>query len=95
MASTYSGLNNKAMARKLVSGEALDVLALGAEVDVEGEGYAGLYKLRTFVDGKDYCDSLREAWIWSIGRSLATGEIFAATDTRYYGNPDFECLWLR
>jgi len=82
---------NLAMARKLESGEALDVLAIGMLLP----DHDGVYKLRTYIDDKDYCDAHLEAWIWSIGRSLLTGEILAATDARYYQNPDFECLWLR
>jgi len=86
-------MRNKAMANKLLKGKALDVRAEGRE------NGPGLYELRRFVDGVDYCDAQREAWIWSIGRRRSDGAIFAATDTRFYsGRPnegDYECLWLR
>ncbi len=43
----------------------------------------------------DYCVGSTEQWIWSIGRRLSDGAIFAALDARFYGNPEFHCLWLR
>ncbi len=84
-------MRNLAMARKLITGEALDVRAIGKPLP----GGPGLYVLDRYVDGKDYCDASEEAWIWSIGRSLADGRILAATDARFYQHPDYECLWLR
>lgn len=80
---------NLAMERKLEKGEAVDVTKAGERIA------PGVWRLREFVDNVDYCDAEREEWIWSIGRNLATGDIVAATDTRFYLNDEWECLWLR
>jgi len=72
------------------SNEALDVRTVGEVTDVEG-----VYRLHAFSEGVDYCDVVTGRWIWSIGRNKATGEILAAVDTRFYGAPEFECVWLR
>lgn len=82
-------MDNKAMERKLAEKEALSVLNLGKEIA------PGLYELSTFIDDVDYCDPIKEYWIWSIGKHKDTGQIFAATDARFYQNQDFICLWLR
>ncbi len=82
-------MQNLTMERKLRTGEALSVLAEGTKIS---DGY---YELKRFVEDKDYCDPQREWWIWSIGRRFSDGQIFAATDTRFYDNPNFECLFLR
>ena len=82
-------MENLAMQHKLQTGECLSVLK---------EGFSredGTFQLRRFVENKDYCDPVRERWIWSIGRRFSDGVIFAATDTRYYDNPNFEGLFLR
>ena len=84
-----SRMDNQAMQRKLDSGKAVDVS--GFEVTITD----GVYALPDYAEGMDYCDALKEQWIYSIGKSLATGDIFAATDTRYYQNKEYECLWLR
>ena len=79
---------NKAMERKLQSGDALDVSA--------GDNEQGPhYRLLAYVDGKDYCDAKRERWIWSIGKRKSDGVIIASTDNDLYQNEAFECLWLR
>lgn len=80
---------NQAMQRALNEGSCLDVMVIGEEIG------PGLYSLREFTEGKDYCDADQEAWIWSIGRNRKTGEIQAATDSRFYQNPDYHCLWIR
>lgn len=77
------------MERKLRAGEALSVLAEGRMVQ------PGIYELRRFVEDVDYCDPKNEWWIWSVGRNYLTGQILAATDSRYYGDPTWECLFLR
>jgi hypothetical protein len=79
---------NKAMARKLRAGEAIDLAK-------NQETATGDYLLNTFVEGKDYCDSRKEFWIWSIGRHIESGFILASTTTKFYQNPKFECLFLR
>lgn len=56
----------------------------------------GDYVLTEFTEGVDYCDAAKEQWIWSIGQSKTDPErILASTTTRFYGNPDFTCLFLR
>ncbi len=82
-------MQNLAMERKLRAGEALSVLAEGQMVQ------PGLYQLGRFVENKDYCDPQHEWWIWSIGRSVFDGRIFAATDVRFHDDPSWECLFLR
>lgn len=83
-------MQNRWMKDHLKSGECLDVLKEGEEIEP-----GRVYKLRRFVEDVDYCDASREAWIWSIGRNYDTGEILAATDSRFYQNPDYHCLFLR
>jgi len=80
---------NYAMEEKLAAGEALDVRHLGEEIE------PGIFRLRHFIADVDYCDGQGEAWIWSIGRRKTDDAILAATDARFYGDPEFECLWLR
>ena len=75
------------MIEKVNSGEAIDLS--------KNETKDGFYILKQFVDGADYCDLKNETWIWSIGKNYKTGQILASTDTVFYQNPDFECLWLR
>jgi len=82
-------VNNREMEQMLKHGRALSVLAEGKQVD------SSSYQLRRFVEGRDYCDPVRELWIWSIGRNVFDGRIMAATDSRYYQHPNWECLFLR
>ncbi len=82
-------MNNVAMAEMLRQGAALSVLSEGKEVQ------PGLYRLDRFVEDKDYCDPQRELWIWSVGKSVFDGKIYAATDARFYEDPNWECLFLR
>jgi hypothetical protein len=77
------------MKRKLESGEALDVRKEGREIE------PGIYELREFKEGLDYCDSEIEEWIWSIGKSEKTGQIVASTGTVFYQREGWECLFLR
>lgn len=86
-------MKNKAMERKFKNHGAIDVRK--AATHIEDDDGATLYTLPEYVDNIDYADGESEQWIWSIGRSLETGKIIAATDTRFYKNPYFECLWLR
>ena len=88
----WKNLHNKRMAEKLsASGDdsALSVLDEGEDIG------GGLYKLRRFVEGRDYCDPENEAWIWSIGRNRTTGEIWASTNAGLYQDEEYECLFLR
>lgn len=87
----YANLSNKAMARKLRAGDAID-LADFLQSD-------GTYLLPEglVIEGKDLCDASQEAWMWSVGKSLTTGERRAARDARYYENEarGWKCEWLR
>jgi hypothetical protein len=82
-------MQNLAMQRKLEKLECLDVGEIGLPIS------PGVYQLSKFTEDADYCDAKHEAWIWSIGKRLSDGQIFAAIDTRFYQHPDYECLWLR
>lgn len=82
-------MQNLAMQEKLDTFDCLDVCAIGVPVE------PGIWELAKFTEDVDYCDASTEAWIWSIGQRLTDGRIFASLDTRYYLNPEFECLWLR
>lgn len=67
-------------------------------IDVRREGFQisdGIFHLNRFVEGADYADFLNQRRIWSIGRNVHDGRIEAALDTRYYGDPNWECLFLR
>lgn len=86
MKPNYDGMTNRAMARKLIDGEA---------IDISGYPRTGQYYILIGVEGKDYCDAEREEWIWSIGRRRADGVILASVSSDLYQNPQFECLWLR
>jgi hypothetical protein len=81
-------MQNLTMAEKLRNLSAIDVRVEGQEV---GDG---VFQLPRFVQGADYCDSKTERWIWSIGKDFK-GRVFAAVDTRYYGDPNYDCLFLR
>ena len=83
-----SKMTDKAMARKLQNGEAIDVS--GFKRDVLDD-----YILPDFVENVDYCDSKSETWIHSIGQHVKTKEIHAAISTKFYQNADYRCLWLR
>lgn len=84
---------NARMEQKLRQGKVVDVNAIGAPAGDE----PGLFILRTadFEDGVDYCDFKNREWIRSIGRNKYSGAIYASTDTRFYQNDDWECIWLR
>lgn len=84
----YSKLTNRRMAEKLLKEEAID---LSGREKTKKEYYI----LDDFIEGKDYCDSVSEAWMWSIGISYKTGQILASTSTHFYQNDEFECLFLR
>jgi len=79
---------NLAMKRKIDAGKAID---LSKCLRTEDGGYV----LDKFIEGKDYCNAVRQEWIWSIGRRKSDGLIIAAHDGRFYQNPDYDCIWLR
>lgn len=86
------GLTNRAMARKLATGQAMDLS--GCERTPLGE-YVIPKALWLRAQDQDLCDALREAWIWSVGQSEESGRILAATDARFYQAEGWTCLWLR
>lgn len=88
-------MKNQAMKRMLERGDAVDVEKLLALDQTQAGELAGTFRLDRFVENVDYVVGSTEQWIWSIGRRISDGEIFAAIDTRFYGNPEFRCLWLR
>lgn len=91
-------MENKAMQRKINSGEAIDLKdcrRIEADGTVEGNKKNPYYVVENFIDDADYCDSSTESWIWSIGRRKSDGLILASTTADLYQNDEFECLWLR
>jgi hypothetical protein len=82
-------LSNISMASALKVGHCLDVRREGRELS------EGVFQLKRFIDHVDYCDTLKERWIWSIGKNVHDGRIQASVDTRYYNDPNWECLFLR
>lgn len=92
---SFKGTNemtNRRMAEKIDRGEAISLH--GCDRTLEGD-YIVPPNLWRDGDGTDYCDRDSEQWIWSIGRHHVTGQIVASTGTKYYENPDYECLFLR
>lgn len=81
-------MTNASMLRKLEAGKCVDVSECKRT-------FEGDYILDGVEDGADYCDAKAEQWIWSIGRRRNDGIILASTTSKFYGNPDFECIWLR
>lgn len=84
----WSGMKNIRMAEKLRNGEAIDL----SGCPLSEEGY---YVLDDFIEGMDYCDAAREAWIWSVGIRYRDGRIHATTKAELYQNTDYNCLFLR
>jgi hypothetical protein len=78
---------NRGIKRKLAEGTAIDV----SDCPREGQYYV----LDQVIEGKDYCDGKRGAWIWSIGKRRRDGKILASLRTDLYQHRDFICLWLR
>lgn len=85
----YPHLSNRAMARKLVKGDARDLK--DCTKTEEGD-----YVVPWFDEDAelDYCDTSKEAWIWSIGE-FPDGRVLASTSSKFYQNPECRCVWLR
>lgn len=81
-------VKNLAMVRSIAVQEAIDLSS--CKVNEHGDRLMSF-----FVDGKDYCILETEQWIWSIGRHIVSGQIVASTSTKFYDNPNYDCLWLR
>lgn len=85
----YGGVKNPWLRKALRDGRVIDVRQSGTEVE------PGVFRIEKFYPGVDYYDSRREAPIFSIGKDVASGEIFAAHDLRFYDDPDYECLYVK
>lgn len=84
-------MDNLAMEALLKTGEAVDVS--GYEKTPEG-----WYKIPDWqgVRDLDLCVASIERWIHSVGKNLATGEVFASTTNVFYPPKNgWECVWLR
>ena len=86
-------MDNKAMARKLKSGECIDLADCKRAVGA----YEGDYILPKDMDieDKDLCNAQTEEWIWSVGRCLCCDTRIASHSGHFYKNDKFECIWLR
>jgi len=82
-------IKNTWMKNALRAGDVIDVRMIGTEVE------PGVFRLNEFIPDVDYVDAEDEAFIYSIGKDLESGEILAAVDGRYYNNDDYECIYLR
>lgn len=87
---TRQGVRQSKMQEEVRDGSCIDVSAIGTKVK------DGLYRLNSFDREADirYCDTESADWIRSIGKHKQTGEIFASTTGEFFGNPDYDCLWL-
>jgi len=103
-------MENKAMERKLASGEAIDLkdckripFLSGGITEKDGGIFEGNTKNPLYIIERDwnliadldFCDSLIENWIWSIGKRKSDALIVASTTADLYQNDEYECLWLR
>ena len=81
-------MRNKAMERKLDSGEAIDV----SHFPQDGGDYVitGHFKEET-----DYCVVAEDDSIRSIGVRKSDGAVLASTSSKFYQNADYDCIWLR
>jgi len=82
-------MQNLEMQKQLAEGKALDVRRVGKPVA------EGVFSLKSYDPNKDYCDSMTERWIWSIGQNVFDNRIEAAGDSRYYQDRNWSCLFLR
>lgn len=82
-------MHNQSMVKKLRDREAIDL----SKCRREGKFYIlDHFDIHAEVD---YCDTVTESWIWSIGKRHSDGVILASLGTDFYQNPDYHCLWLR
>lgn len=83
---------NNVMKDKVKCGEAIDISECPKWMD-------SFYDVTSVYRGPDsdvdYCDVKKQVWIWSIGRHKVTGKLYASTNTVFYMNDGFECVWLR
>ncbi len=95
-------MRNLAMKRKIENSECIDISNC--------RRLGSYYVLDEFVDGVDYADASKEAWVWSIGRAdqdltfpgegniqhmVPKGTILASLGTGLYQQEGMTCLFLR
>jgi len=97
-------MNNKAMEKKIATGEALDLKDCDRvkSEDWPGEAYlipedSEVARRLEHGDGVDICDSSKELWMWSVGRRVEDDKLFASAfyPPVFYEKPGYNCLWLR
>ena len=94
---SLANIKNPVVKKGLMSGKMINVLDIGYEVEPK------VYRLNKFIDDVDYVavdpDTGDSAFIVSIGKDKATGEVYASTDGRFYKpndpNFEYEAIWLR
>ena len=92
MTDKYTHLTNLAMQALLNSGEALDV----SHCERTPEGWYKLPHGLLDVTDVDLVVAPTEQWINSVGKNLATGEVFASIHGNFYPPKNgWECVWLR
>lgn len=93
MTDKYTRMTNRGMQALLNRGEAMDV----SSFEKTPEGWYKIPKGRFNPDSDmDLCVAATEEWIKSVGRNLATGEVFASIhETFYPAKSGWECVWLR
>lgn len=79
---------NLTMQQAVASGTAIDLSQCVRNTDGDYLMPPGMFR-----EGVDYCDSVTEEWIYSIGERA--GLVLASTNSKFYGHPDWECRWLR
>lgn len=82
-------LNNRAMARKLTSGACIDLKDCPRTATGDYVVTAALFR-----EDRDYCDSSRELWIWSIAlvkrplpSKMADGSALTIEPNAYLASP--------
>lgn len=79
----------KAMRTGMRNGTSIDVNQIGIEIE------PGMFRLTQFIPNADYVDAKSKKFIYWIGKDKASGEIFASVGRGYYGDSDYETLWMR
>ena len=82
-------MQNLAMKELLAKADCIDLAQLGQEQS------DGTFLLEQSFPNFEYIHSTSERWVISIGRRLSDGKILAAFDSRFYQDPNYECVWLR
>lgn len=64
----------------------MDIRLVGKEIS------EGLYEIFTYDQRCRYFDPSKQRMIQSIGRKFGDSRIFGSIDTRFEGDPTYECL---